>query len=578
MSISRELCWLMRGTSVAGLAFGLAAGLLGSALTAPLGQGRAAAAVVNTQTAVSWGFDGLGELGDGTTNNRSLFGTVDAGSGIVQVAAGLDHGLAVTSSGTVEAWGSNGDGQLGDGTTTMQTVPVHVKGLTGVVAVAAGYFHSMALRSDGTVWAWGDNTDGELGTGTTARSLVPVRVKGLTGITEISAGRDFSLARRSDGTVWAWGINSGSQLGNGTTTNSLVPVQVSGLTQVTSIAAGGFAGYAIRTTSTGATSAWAWGSNGDGELGDGTTTDHHSPEQVTGIAAPGIASIAAGWVYALALGTDGSVWGWGNDANGELGNAPTSTVALRPVQTRLPGSGIVQLAASSELTAELFTGRVFLHTLALRSDGTVWAWGRQHRGSARRRQHRRPDRAGRGRRPGWRHPGCGRQRIQPGSHDVRPRAGCRRRHDDRCEQRAPSRGLLSRPGDECPRLHVQLHRRDQVADADRRNLGEVQLAGLGLRRHKAAAAMQLTGIAARPGQDHSGSATVPRGPRTTWLPRPLAGRRTSRTCLPSPPAGAAASLATSIGSGWGTRRPHNDHSVLTTAVDPPAEKTRQNEP
>jgi hypothetical protein len=149
MSISRGVCWLVRKTGASGLAFGLAAGLLCSALTVPLGQGRAAAAVtavVNTQSAVSWGFDSLGELGDGTTNSRSLFGTVDAGSGIVQVAAGLDHGLAVTSSGTVYAWGSNVDGQLGDGTTTMQTVPVQVRALTGVVAVAAGYFHSMALR------------------------------------------------------------------------------------------------------------------------------------------------------------------------------------------------------------------------------------------------------------------------------------------------------------------------------------------------------------------------------------------------------------------------------------------------
>jgi alpha-tubulin suppressor-like RCC1 family protein len=324
---------------------------------------------------VSRGLDDSGELGDGTTNNRSLFGMVDAGSGIVQVAAGLDHGLAVTSSGTVYAWGSNGSGQLGDGTTTEQTVPVQVKALTGVVAVAAGYSHSMALRSDGTVWAWGDNADGELGTGTTARSLVPVRVKGLTGITELAAGQDFSLARRSDGTVWAWGINTGGELGIGTTTNSLVPVQVRGPSQVTSIAAGGFAGYAISTTSTGVTSVWAWGVNSDGELGDGTTTDHHTPERVTGIAAPGIASIAAGWVYALALGTDGSVWGWGDDGSGELGNTPTGTAALRPVQTRLPGSGIVQLAASSELIAAPFAGRVSLHTIALRSDGTVWAWG-----------------------------------------------------------------------------------------------------------------------------------------------------------------------------------------------------------
>ncbi len=204
----------MRRAAAAAAVTGLAIGVAGW----PLGQAPAAAAVVNTQTAVAWGYNGYGELGDGTTTDRSVFGAVSGlSSGVVQVAAGNDFSLAVTSTGTAWAWGNGQFGQLGNGSTANSSVPVQVKGLTGAVAVAAGFFHGLALRSDGTVWAWGGNDSGQLGNGTTASSPVPVLVKGLTGITQIAAGAEYSLALRSDGTVWAWGRNGSGQLGNGST-------------------------------------------------------------------------------------------------------------------------------------------------------------------------------------------------------------------------------------------------------------------------------------------------------------------------------------------------------------------------
>ena len=128
------------------------------------------------------------------------------------------------------AWGCNDSGQLGNGTTTDSDVPVAVSGLGGVTAIAAGADHSLALLSDGTVMAWGYNGSGQLGNGTTTDSDVPVAVSGLSGtVTAIAGGGTHSLALLSDGTVMAWGRNGSGQLGNGTTTDSHVPVAVSGL-------------------------------------------------------------------------------------------------------------------------------------------------------------------------------------------------------------------------------------------------------------------------------------------------------------------------------------------------------------
>ena len=368
---SRRLAWL---AGCVALASGLAATAVAAAPAADA-QARVKDPGINRTEAVSWGSNNIGELGDGTFTSRSLYGAVSGlGSGIVQIAAGSSFGLALRSDGTVWAWGSNGAGQLGDGTTTTsQTTPVEVTGLSGVVAVAAGIDQSLALRSDGTVWAWGGDRYGQLGDGANnAAQPTPVQVTGLTGVTKIAAGGLFSLALRSDGTVWAWGYNAVGELGNGTTADSNVPVQVTGLARITAIAAGeGDSAMAIRTypiRKTGVTSVWTWGSNDAGELGDGTLSSHLVPEQVTGIGARGIAGIAVGNGFELALGADGSVWAWGADGYGQLGIGPQFTRFTRPVQAIAAGSGIIQLAAGVN------------HVLALRSNGTVLAWGKNSYG------------------------------------------------------------------------------------------------------------------------------------------------------------------------------------------------------
>ncbi|HEY7145369.1 MAG TPA: chromosome condensation regulator RCC1 [Streptosporangiaceae bacterium] len=363
MRILRGSRRLARVAGCVTLTLGAGAGALAGSGVA---QARAGFLTLSQTAAVSWGYNGDGRLGTGTTGSSALYATVSGlSSGVVQVSAGYDHALAVTSDGSVWAWGNNSAGKLGNGTSASSGVPVRVMGLTGVTRVAAGDSQSLALRSDGTVWAWGANDAGQLGNGVTSSAqLTPVQVTGLTGVTQIAAGSRFSLALRSDGTVWAWGANDSGQLGNGTTASSDVPVRVTGLTQVTSIAAGTDSALATRPGLTASgTVVDAWGGNTFGQLGDGTQTNRLSPEAVSGIGAPYIAAISAGGSYCMVLGTDGSVWGWGENEFGQLGNQPSSSPRLRPVRTVAPGSGIAAISAGHD------------HTLALRSDHTALAWG-----------------------------------------------------------------------------------------------------------------------------------------------------------------------------------------------------------
>lgn len=313
---------LARSTSsiaVVGLVVALAAAVPGTAQAASPGAVWTVGAGPN------------GQLGNGTTGNSAAFGTVsNLGSIITQVSGGREHVLALDSTGHVWAWGDGPMGQLGNGSTADKTLPTQVPGISTAIQVAAGHYHSLALLADGTALSWGYGTFGQLGNGSTTNRSSPVAVSGLSNLIQVAGGRDLSLGLRSDGTVWSWGLDTDGELGDGGSTNRSTPVQVSGLTGVVHIAAGRDHGLAVKGDGT----VWSWGLNVSGQLGDGTKTASHVPLQSLGVS--NAVEVAAGADDSLALLANGSVMAWGENGRGQLGNGRTTDVATPALVAGLP--------------------------------------------------------------------------------------------------------------------------------------------------------------------------------------------------------------------------------------------------
>jgi len=266
------------------------------------------------------------------------------------------HSLLLKNDGKVWACGYNEYGMLGDGTTIDRLSPIQVPNLSGIVAVSAGYASSMALKNDGKVWIWGWNGYGALGNGTTIDSLSPIQVPNLSGIVAVSMGEGFSMALKSDGTVWVWGANHCGQLGDGTKIDRLSPIQVPNLSGIVAVSTGAKHSMALKSDGT----VWVWGANTEGELGDGTRIGRLSPIQVPNLS--GIVAISAGTYHSMALKSDGTVWVWGCNMTGQLGDGTAYLWCLSPIQ--VPNlSGIVAISAGG------------LHSMALKSDNSVWVWG-----------------------------------------------------------------------------------------------------------------------------------------------------------------------------------------------------------
>jgi alpha-tubulin suppressor-like RCC1 family protein len=327
--------------------------------------------IVYINSAWVWGAGGNGSRGDNiSTGCTSSPGSVVGGfTDWCQISVGgwstlaTGFGFAVRTNGTLWGWGYAGGGRLGNNCTTNRSSPVSVVGgFTDWCQVSTfNTFSSvtLAVRQNGTAWAWGSGYRGQLGDNTTVDKSSPVSVVGgFTDWCQVSSGNYFTLGVRTNGTAWAWGKNNNGQLGDNTTVSKSSPVSVvGGFTNWCQIRAGGYFSLGVRTNGT----AWAWGCGLSGRLGDNTTDNKSSPVSVIG-GFTDWCQISAGGAFSLAVRQNGTAWGWGCGAHGSLGNNST-----------VDRSSPVSVVGGFTNWCQVATG--YRHSIGVRQSGTAWAWG-----------------------------------------------------------------------------------------------------------------------------------------------------------------------------------------------------------
>jgi alpha-tubulin suppressor-like RCC1 family protein len=308
---------------------------------------------------LGWGANNYGQTGNGTTEYRAIDprSNVVALDDVRQLALGLNHTIGLTSDGKVYGWGSNQFGQIAqDKRLAQRPVPSLIDNLPVVRQVAASQDHSLALSTDGTVWAWGLNIAGQLGDGSAEDRFRPAQVGGLRDVTQIAAGYRMSLALRRDGSVWAWGADCQAQSRGGDF-----------LATVSQLAAGG----AYADAGTASTTAGSYANISPEEdcinedvVGIGSRT----PLRIKGL--PRIRQVAAGFGHMVALDEQGQVWAWGCNTYGQIGNGTVG----RGTGANLTPSAVPGMTAVRQVAAG------YRHTLILKEDGQLWAWGHNYSG------------------------------------------------------------------------------------------------------------------------------------------------------------------------------------------------------
>jgi alpha-tubulin suppressor-like RCC1 family protein len=314
-----------------------------------------------------WGRSQYGQLGNNANTSRSSpIQTIAAGTNWQLVSGGQYHTAAVKTDGTLWTWGRNYSGQLGTNTATDRSSPAQtIAAGTNWKDITCGRYYTAALKTDGTLWLWGSNALGQLGDNSTVIKSSPVQtISQGTNWKLVSGGFYHTAAIKTDGTLWLWGQNATGQLGDNTTTRKSSPVQtVSGGTNWKSVSSGGGHTAAIKTDGT----LWTWGQNFYGQLGDNSITNRSSPAQTMSVAT-NWKTVFAGGNHTAAIKTDGTLWLWGYNLYGHLGDNSTANKSS-PVQTVSGGTNWKRVSGGLNTTS------------AIKTDGTLWLWGRNYQGA-----------------------------------------------------------------------------------------------------------------------------------------------------------------------------------------------------